>query len=140
MSGSSEITAEADNESGAHGLERALASRHVAMISIGGIIGAGLFVGSSAAIATVGPGAVISYLISGVLVLLSMRMLGELAIGNPEIRMFTDYARKYLGHGSGFVGGWLYWYFWMIVVAVEALAGAIILQQFIHLPVWTIGL
>ena len=45
-----------------------------------------------------------------------------------------------LGHGWGFVGGWLYWYFWMIVVAVEALAGAIILNQWIALPVWLIGL
>ena len=123
-----------------HRLDRALASRHVAMISIGGIIGAGLFVGSSAAIATVGPAAVVCYVLAGVVVLLSMRMLGELAIGNPEIRMFTDYVRKYLGHGCGFVGGWLYWYFWMIVVAVEALAGAIILQQWLPFPVWMIGL
>lgn len=121
------------------GLDRALATRHVAMISIGGIIGAGLFVGSSAAIATVGPAAIVSYVLAGILVLFCMRMLGELAIGNPEIRMFTDYFRKYLGHGCGFVGGWLYWYFWMIVVAVEALAGAIILQHWVALPVWIIG-
>ena len=123
-----------------HNLDRALASRHVAMISIGGIIGAGLFVGSSAAIATIGPAAIVSYVLAGILVLLSMRMLGELAIGNPEIHMYTDYPRKYLGHISGFVGGWLYWYFWMIVVAVEALAGAIILQQWLPFPVWAIGL
>ena len=121
-------------------LGRSLKSRHVAMISIGGIIGAGLFVGSSAAIATIGPAAVISYAAAGVLIMLSMRMLGELAIANPEVGFFTDYARKVLGHGYGFVGGWLYWYFWMIVVAVEALAGAMILHQWIALPVWLIGL
>ena len=139
MNANPEIEVPIEEES-QHRLERALASRHVAMISIGGIIGAGLFVGSSAAIATVGPAAIASYLLAGILVLLSMRMLGELAIGNPEIRMYTDYMRKYLGHGSGFVGGWLYWYFWMIVVAVEALAGAIILQQWLPFPVWAIGL
>jgi L-asparagine transporter-like permease len=110
------------------------------MISIGGIIGAGLFVGSSAAIASIGPAVIFSYIIAGLLILLSMRMLGELALANPEIGFFTDYARKVLGHGWGFVGGWLYWYFWMIVVAVEALAGAIILNQWIALPVWLIGL
>ena len=53
-----------------------------------------------------------------------MRMLGELAVANPGIGFFTDYARKVLGHPFGFVGGWLYWYFWMVVVAVEAIAGA----------------
>jgi L-asparagine transporter-like permease len=122
------------------GLSRTLQSRHVAMISIGGIIGAGLFVGSSAAIASIGPAVICSYIVAGLLILLSMRMLGELALANPEIGFFTDYARKVLGHGWGFVGGWLYWYFWMIVVAVEALAGAIILNQWIALPVWLIGL
>jgi GABA permease len=123
------------------GLSRTLQSRHVAMISIGGIIGAGLFVGSSSAIAAIGPAVIFSYIIAGLLILLSMRMLGELALANPEIGFFTDYPRKVFGHGWGFVGGWLYWYFWMIVVAVEALAGAIILnEQWIALPVWLIGL
>ena len=111
------------------------------MISIGGIIGAGLFVGSSAAIAAIGPAVILSYLLAGTLILLAMRMLGELALANPETGFFTDYARKSLGHGWGFVAGWLYWYFWMIVVAVEALAGAIILHDlWMPVPVWLIGL
>ena len=122
------------------GLERSLKSRHVAMISIGGIIGAGLFVGSSASIASVGPAIVVSYALAGAVIFLTMRMLGELAIANPEVGFFTDYARKYLGHGAGFLGGWLYWYFWISVVAVEALAGANILHGFIAAPVWVIGL
>jgi L-asparagine transporter-like permease len=123
------------------GLSNALQSRHVAMISIGGIIGAGLFVGSSAAIAAVGPAVIVSYIAAGGLILLSMRMLGELALANPGVGFFTDYLRKVLGHGWGFVGGWLYWYFWMIVVAVEAIAGAIILNHtWIAAPVWLIGL
>lgn len=123
-----------------NGLSRTLQSRHVAMISLGGIIGAGLFVGSSAAIAAIGPAVIVSYLGAGVLILLSMRMLGELALAHPEVGFFTDYARKVLGPGFGFVGGWLYWYFWMIVVAVEAIAGAIIVAEWIALPVWLIGL
>jgi GABA permease len=69
-----------------------------------------------------------------------MRMLGELAVANPGIGFFTDYARKVLGNSFGFVGGWLYWYFWMVVVAVEAIAGANIIAQWIALPSWVIGL
>jgi len=122
-------------------LSRSLRSRHVAMISIGGIIGAGLFVGSSAAMAAIGPAVICSYAAAGLLIFLSMRMLGELALANPEVGFFTDYARKVLGHGWGFVGGWLYWYFWIVAVAVEALAGAIIVhEQWLALPVWAIGL
>ena len=105
-------------------LSRSLQPRHITMISIGGMIGAGLFVSSSAAIAATGPAIVLSYLITGTLVLLVMRMLGEMAVALPAVRSFTEFARAGLGPWAGFVAGWLYWYFWMIVVPVEAIAGA----------------
>ena len=110
-------------------LSRSLQPRHIAMISIGGIIGAGLFVSSSAAIAAAGPAIVLSYLITGTLVLLVMRMLGEMAVAMPSIRSFTEFPRAGLGPWAGFVGGWLYWYFWVITGPVEAIAGANILHQ-----------
>jgi L-asparagine transporter-like permease len=121
-------------------LSRSLQPRHVTMISIGGIIGAGLFVGSSASIAATGPAIVLSYLITGLLVLLVMRMLGEMAVANPQIRSFTEFAREGLGPWAGFVAGWLYWYFWMIVVPVEAIAGANILHGWLGLPAWLLGI
>jgi GABA permease len=124
-----------------HQLSRSLRPRHVAMISIGGIIGAGLFVGSSVAIAATGPAAVLSYLLTGVLVLLVMRMLGEMAVALPTTSSFTEFARVGLGPWAGFVCGWLYWYFWIIVVPVEAIAGANILHQWLPLlPAWQLGL
>jgi L-asparagine transporter-like permease len=111
------------------------------MISIGGIIGAGLFVGSSVAIAATGPAAVLSYLLTGVLVLLVMRMLGEMAVALPMTSSFTEFARVGLGPWAGFVCGWLYWYFWIIVVPVEAIAGANILHHWLPLlPAWQLGL
>jgi GABA permease len=125
----------------AHELSRSLRPRHVTMISIGGIIGAGLFVGSSAAIAATGPAIVLSYLLTGVLILLVMRMLGEMAVALPQVRAFTEFARVGLGQWAGFVAGWLYWYFWIITVAVEAIAGAKIVSAWIPaVPEWEIGL
>jgi GABA permease len=120
-------------------LSRALKPRHLAMISIGGIIGAGLFVGSSASIAAVGPAIVVSYLITGTLVLLVMRMLGEMAMSLPAVHSFSEFPRAALGPWAGFVTGWLYWYFWMIVVPVEAIAGANILHAWIPLPAGVLG-
>jgi AAT family amino acid transporter/GABA permease len=121
-------------------LGAALRQRHVTMIALGGIIGAGLFVGSSATLATVGPAACVSYLVAGIVVLMVMRMLGEMALAVPGVGSFTEYARIGLGDWAGFTNGWLYWYFWVIVVAVEAVAGAAILQRWIPAPVWMIGL
>jgi len=121
-------------------LAKSLRSRHVAMISIGGIIGAGLFVGSSSAIAAIGPAVVASYLLAGLVVLVVMRMLSEMAAAAPGLGSFTEYIRLGLGDWAGFVSGWLYWYFWVVVVAIEAIAGASLLHQWIDLPVWQIGL
>jgi GABA permease len=121
-------------------LSRSLQLRHVTMISIGGIIGAGLFVGSSASIALAGPAIVLSYLITGTLVLLVMRMLGEMAVALPTVRSFTEFARVGLGPWAGFVAGWLYWYFWIIVVPAEAIAGATILHGWLALPTWLLGI
>ena len=123
-----------------HELGRGLKHRHMTMIALGGIIGAGLFVGSSAVISTTGPGAVVSYLAAGVLVVLVMRMLGEMAVANPSVGSFADYTRSALGNWAGFSTGWLYWYFWSIVLAVEAVAGAEILQRWIDAPTWLISL
>ena len=123
-----------------HELSRTLLPRHITMITIGGVIGAGLFVGSSAAIAAAGPAALLSYVIAGTIVFFVMRMLGEMALTHPHVRSFAEFSREGLGHGAGFVVGWLYWYFWIVVVPIEAIAGAQILQLWIDLPVWQIGL
>lgn len=69
------------------GLAHTLKQRHLSMIAIAGVIGAGLFVGSGAAIGQAGPGVLISYAMAGVLVvlvMLVMRMLGEMSAANPE--------------------------------------------------------
>jgi GABA permease len=121
-------------------LSRALQSRHVSMIAIGGIIGAGLFVGSSTTINTVGPAAVLSYMIAGTIILLVMRMLSEMAMAVPGVQSFPEFARIGLGPLAGFLSGWLYWYFWVVVVAIEAIAGAKIIQEWLpQFPVWQIG-
>lgn len=131
------VTAAAPAES--HELSRSLRPRHVAMITIGGIIGAGLFVGSSVAIHATGPAVIISYSLTGFLLLLVMRMLGEMAVEMPQVRSFTEFTRATLGNWAGFSVGWLYWYFWVTVIPVEAIAGAGIIRDWIPLPEWVIG-
>src|SRR6202142_1764238 len=121
-------------------LSRSLQKRHLTMISIGGIIGAGLFVSSSTAIIAAGPASFISYAIAGSLILLVMRGLAEMATALPRVRTLTEFARGGLGDGAGFAVGWLYWYFWVLVVPVEAIAGAKILQTWIPLSPLQIGL
>lgn len=110
------------------GLRRTLQSRHMQMIALGGVIGAGLFVGSGVVVKAAGPAAVLSFAITGALVVLVMRMLGEMAVAFPAIGGFYEYARLALGERAGFLTGFMYWYFWVIVVALEAVAGADLLR------------
>ncbi|MFC8360510.1 amino acid permease [Streptomyces griseorubiginosus] len=119
------------------GLQAGLKNRHLSMIAIGGVIGAGLFVGSSSGIATAGPGILLSYALVGTLVVLVMRMLGEMSAANPTSGSFSAHADRALGRWAGFSIGWLYWFFWVVVLAVEATAGAKILEGWIPaVPQW----
>ena len=136
-----EQAATTDALPGAPKLAKSLRARHVAMISIGGIVGAGLFVNSANAIAAIGPAVIVSYVLTGLIVLFVMRMLGEMAMAYPETGAFTEFSRVAMGNLAGFTSGWLYWYFWVIVVAFEAIAGAGIIKLWLpDVPVWVTGL
>ena len=121
-------------------LKKALNQRQLTMIAIGGVIGAGLFVGSGVVIGDTGPGAFITYAMAGVLIIMVIRMLAEMAVANPSTGSFADYSRNALGNWAGFSVGWLYWYFWVIVVGFEAIAGAKIIQYWIDIPLWLTAL
>ncbi|HMS75771.1 amino acid permease [Gordonia sp. (in: high G+C Gram-positive bacteria)] len=122
-------------------LAKALSQRQLSMIAIGGVIGAGLFVGSGVVIQKTGPGTFITYGLAGLLIIMVMRMLAEMAVANPATGSFADYARQSLGEWAGFSVGWLYWYFWVIVVGFEAIAGAKIIEFWYDgIPMWILAL
>lgn len=115
--------------------------RHISMISIAGVIGAGLFIGSGAVINASGPGAILSYAFAGTIVVLVMRMLGEMSAAHPTSGSFSTYASESIGPWAGFTIGWLYWFFWVVVIAIEAIAGAAIMQYWIpDFPLWLMAL
>ncbi|MET8840031.1 amino acid permease [Streptomyces rubiginosohelvolus] len=116
----SPISPAAPAEPLSHGLKQ----RHLTMLGLGGVIGAGLFVGSGAGIAVAGPAIVVSYLIAGALAMLVMRMLGEMSAAMPASGSFSVHAERALGRWAGFSVGWLYWFLLVVVLAVEATAAA----------------
>ncbi|AJZ93274.1 gamma-aminobutyrate transporter [Pseudomonas simiae] len=122
-------------------LEQGLKPRHVTMLSIAGVIGAGLFVGSGHAIAAAGPAVLLAYAAAGTLVVLVMRMLAEMAVASPDTGSFSTYADRAIGHWAGFTIGWLYWWFWVLVIPLEANAAATILHAwFPDIAIWVFTL
>lgn len=111
-----------------------LRSFHVAMISIGGIIGAGLFVGTSATIAASGPAVLLSYLGAGAVVWLVMRLLGGLAIDAQGRGSFISHIAQHVGPRAAFMSGWSYAFLWAVTAGAQAVAGGMILQDLAAVP------
>ncbi|MGW1145041.1 amino acid permease [Streptomyces sp. NPDC002454] len=103
-----------------HGLKQ----RHLSMIALGGVIGAGLFVGSGAGIAAAGPSIVVAYTASGLLVMLVMRMLGEMSAAHPSSGSFSTHADRAIGPWAGFTVGWAFWVLLCTAVGLEAIGAA----------------
>src|SRR5579862_3074553 len=118
-------------------LSRQLSSRQLAMIAIGGAIGTGLFLGSSLAVHTAGPGVLVSYAIGAVITLLFMGALSEMAVAHPTAGSFGVYAELYLNPWAGFTVRYTYWAAQCIAIGGEAVAIAIYCQfWFPNTPRW----
>ena len=105
-------------------LSHGLKQRHLSMIALGGVIGAGLFVGSGAGIAAAGPSIVIAYVLSGLLVMLVMRMLGEMSAAYPSSGSFSAHAERAIGPWAGFTAGWSFWVLLCTAVGLEGIGAA----------------
>jgi len=121
-----------------NGLKRDMKSRHLMMISIGGTIGTGLFVGSGQTISQAGPlGAVLAYLVGGFIMYLVLLCLGELTAAMPVSGSFQTYASRFISPGAGFTTGWLYWINWAICIAADFTAAGIIMNNwFPQISIW----
>ncbi len=112
--------------------------RHLVMLSLGGVIGTGLFFNTGYIIASAGAaGAVLAYLIGALVVYLVMQCLGELAVAMPQTGAFHVYATRYLGPATGYVVAWLYWLTWTVALGSSLTAAAFCMQYwFPHTPAW----
>jgi len=126
---------------GQRALGHALRPRHLTMMGLGSAIGAGLFLGSGVGIAVAGPAVLVSYAVAGLLVVLVMRMLAEMAAAVPSSGSFSVYAEKALGRWAGFTLGWVYWFTLIMVLGVEITGVARIVTGWLPgVPQWGVAL
>ncbi|MFR0602878.1 amino acid permease [Limosilactobacillus mucosae] len=119
-------------------LARKMESRHIQMISLGGVIGTGLFLSSGYTIHQAGPlGTVLAYFVGALIVYSVMLCLGELSVAMPYTGSFHVYAKRYINPATGFVVAILYWLTWTIALGSEFTAAGLIMRNwFPHTPVW----
>ena len=110
-------------------MKRGLSSRHISMIAIGGAIGTGLFVATGSVVAQAGPGgAILAYLLIGVMLYFLMASIGELATFYPVSGSFSSYATRFIDPSLGFTMGWLYYIMWALVSSVDVMVAASVIH------------
>lgn len=130
-------------DAGDAGYSKALKSRHINMIAIGGAIGTGLFLGAGGRLAGAGPSLAVAYAVCGVVAFLVVRALGELVLYRPSSGAFVSYAREFLGEKGAFVAGWMYFLNWATTGIADITAVATYTHywgMFTDVPQWMIAL
>lgn len=142
MSSPDQSTQHSTSEGNSISLKRTMTKRHLIMLSLGGAIGTGLFLSSGEVIAQAGPiGAVISYIIGGLIAYMVMLCLGELAVNQPVTGSFGAFASNNIGPGTGYMVSWMYWLGWSATLGTEFTAAALLMQEWfptISVWIWTL--
>ncbi|MEH7437589.1 amino acid permease [Neobacillus drentensis] len=127
-------------ENNQQNLKKGLLPRHVQFIALAGMIGTGIFKGSSDTLNIAGPSVVFTYLMGGLLLFIVMAALGEMALAFPNFNV-QHLVNKAFGFRVSFIVGWLYWINWILVTVVELLAAGSFLQfWFPDTPLWLLSL
>jgi len=113
-----------------------LKTRHLTMMGLGSAIGAGLFLGTGVGIQAAGPAVLLAYMAAGIIVVLVMEMLGEMAAARPSSGSFSTYSKQAFGPWAGFTLGWLYWFMLIMVMGAEMTGAAAIMGGWFGVDPW----
>lgn len=118
-------------------LKRGMSNRHIQLISIGGAIGTGLFMGAGKTISLSGTSIILTYMIIGFFVFFLMRAMGEMLLADLRHKTFIDYCAEYLGPWAGYFLSWSYWLAWVVVAIADCtVIGGYMQFWFPDLPTW----
>ena len=124
---------------GGHGqrFARALGAWDLTLLTIGGIMGSGLFLASGLAIQSAGPAIVLLFALALITMTVEIVALGEMSAADPVPGSFLVYARRVLGPGVTFVTGWIYWFSSVLTMSSEVTAAALLTRVwFSGIPLW----
>lgn len=118
--------------------KRTMKTRHLIMLSLGGVIGPGFFNSTGHVIGQAGPfGTLLAYLIGSLVVYMVMLCLGELTVHMPETGSFHTYTAKFIGPATGYVVAWLYWLTWAVALGYSFIVAGKCMQFWLpQIDVW----
>ncbi|WP_330186074.1 amino acid permease [Dactylosporangium sp. AC04546] len=125
-------------------LHRGLTSGQIGMLTIGGVIGTGLFLGSGLAVSMAGPTVLLTFVVGGLLAIALTYAATEMALARPDLHGFGAFTHRYLGPLAGFTQRWLYWGVVAIstgFAAAVAMAAVVVSMLFVGMfrVAWILG-
>lgn len=130
-----------ERTSGAPELQRTMTAGQMEMISLGGAIGVGLFMGATSTIKWTGPSVILAYAFVGLILYVVMRALGEMIYVNPGTGSFADYATEYVHPIAGYLAKWANVFEYIVVGMSEVVAATEYLKYWWpHTQTWAAGL
>lgn len=115
-------------EPGDAGYRKTMSNFQIQMISIGGAIGTGLFLGLGSRLAAAGPALILAYLATGAVVYLLGRAIGELVMHRPTSGSFVSWARELYGDRVAHMTGWITTVLGSLIGLVEIAAVSVYIQ------------
>lgn len=110
---------------------------HLIVMSLGNIIGSGIFLGSSTVISVAGPAAILAYLLGGLLMAFEVMFITEMSVIRPVPGAFRVHATEIFGPWIGFTNGWMFWCCGILGMASEVAAAAIFTRFWLPgVPLW----
>lgn len=103
-------------------LKRSMTAGQMEMISLGGAIGVGLFMGSASTIKWTGPSVLLAYMFVGLILYIVMRALGEMLYVDPGTGSFADYASEHIHPIAGYLAEWANVFQYIVVGISEVVA------------------
>ena len=103
-------------------LKRSMTAGQMEMISLGGAIGVGLFMGSASTIKWTGPSVLLAYMFVGLILYIVMRALGEMLYVDPGTGSFADYASEHVHPIAGYLAEWANVFQYIVVGISEVVA------------------
>ncbi|KAI7186014.1 hypothetical protein KC363_g6826 [Hortaea werneckii] len=121
--------------------QRTISSRQIHVMSLGGQIGAGIFISSGKNLRDGGPASLLlAFATVCTCVWAMLQSVSEMTIAFPVSGNYIDFADRFVDPALGFAGGFSKWLGWTAIVASEATFFSVLVnywaQESVHEAVW----
>jgi L-asparagine transporter-like permease len=109
----------------------ALGANQLIFVGVGGIIGAGFFLGAGLPIHLAGPSVLFAFVIGAVVTSQVVGAITSVSVSHPVQGSFKTHADMFVGPFAGYMQGWIYYLASILTISSEATAMAVFVRVWV---------